>query len=97
VEPARVLEVLQASTFHSPLYLMKAELIEAGDFAPRFKATLAEKDQRLAQEAAADQGARMPVNTAVRQLLNEAVASGRGDQDLAAVAALLKDWIKPKK
>ena len=35
----------------------------------------------------------MPVNTAVRRLLGDAVTSGRGDQDLAAVAALLKDWV----
>ena len=96
IDAGRVLEVLQASTFHSPIYLMKSELIAAGDLAPRFKASLAEKDQRLAQEAAEDQGARMPVNTAVRRLLGDTVTSGRGDQDLAAVAALLKDWVQPK-
>jgi len=96
VDGARILEVLQASTFHSPIYLMKAELIQAGDLAPRFKASLAEKDQRLAQEAAEDQGARMPVNTAVRRLLGDAVTSGRGEQDVAAVAALLQDWVGKK-
>jgi 3-hydroxyisobutyrate dehydrogenase-like beta-hydroxyacid dehydrogenase len=96
LEGARILEVLQASTFHSPLFLMKSELVQTGDYAPRFKAALAEKDQRLAQEAAADQGARMPVNTAVRKLLGETVASGWGQKDLAAVAALLLEWANAK-
>jgi 3-hydroxyisobutyrate dehydrogenase-like beta-hydroxyacid dehydrogenase len=92
LEIGKVLEVLQASTFHSPLYLMKGELIQSGDWAPRFKMALAEKDQRLAQEAAADQGARMPVNESVRRLLADAVESGRGDKDLASVADLLLEW-----
>lgn len=86
LDGARVLEVLQASTFHSPLFLMKGELVLTRDYSPRFKASLAEKDQRLAQEAAADQGAKAPVNEAVRQLLADTVASGRGDLDVAAVA-----------
>jgi 3-hydroxyisobutyrate dehydrogenase-like beta-hydroxyacid dehydrogenase len=96
LDMGKVLEVLQASTFHSPLYLMKAELIQARDYQPRFKASLAEKDQRLAQEAAADQGASMPVNAAVRQLLADTVKSGRGEQDLAAVTDLLLEWAKAK-
>jgi 3-hydroxyisobutyrate dehydrogenase-like beta-hydroxyacid dehydrogenase len=94
LEAGQVLEVLQASSFHSPVYLMKGELIQAGDYAPRFAVTLAEKDQRLAQEAAADQGARLPVNEAVRALLAEVVKSGRGDKDLAAVADLLLEWAR---
>ncbi|HET9553151.1 MAG TPA: NAD(P)-dependent oxidoreductase [Anaeromyxobacteraceae bacterium] len=97
LEAGKVLEVLQASTFHSPLYLMKGELIQARDYEPRFAVTLAEKDQRLAQEAAADQGARLPVNEAVRALLAETVKSGRGDKDLAAVADLLLEWAGAKR
>ena len=93
----KVVEVLQASGFHSPLYLMKGELIQQRDFAPRFATRLAEKDQRLAQEAAADQGARMPVNEAVRALLAETSASGRGDLDVAAVADLLFELAKLKR
>jgi 3-hydroxyisobutyrate dehydrogenase-like beta-hydroxyacid dehydrogenase len=89
IELGKVVEVIQSSGFHSPLFLMKGEQIESRDFAPRFALKHAEKDQRLAQEAAADQGARMPVNQAVRQLLAEAAASGRGDLDMAAVADLL--------
>jgi 3-hydroxyisobutyrate dehydrogenase-like beta-hydroxyacid dehydrogenase len=97
LEVGQMVEVLQASSFHSPLYLMKGEQVMHLDFEPRFAIQLAEKDQRLAQEAAAAQGARMPVNEAVRRLLSEAVESGRGDKDVAAVAELCLDWAKVKR
>ncbi len=96
VSVPRLVEVLQASSFHSPLFLMKGELIEKQDFAPRFRIALAEKDQRLAQEAAADVGAKVPINEAVRRILGQAAESGRGDQDVAAVTALFLDWSKAK-
>jgi 3-hydroxyisobutyrate dehydrogenase-like beta-hydroxyacid dehydrogenase len=92
LELARMIETIQASGFHSPLYLMKGEQIAQQDWAPRFAISLAEKDQRLAQEAAQQQGVKMPVNAAVRQLFADAVASGRGDKDMAAVADLLFAW-----
>ena len=92
----KLVEVIQASPFHSPLFLVKGELIEKADYAPRFTVALAEKDQRLAQEAAADQGAKVPVNEAVRRLLAEAATAGRGDQDVAALADLLLGWAKKK-
>ena len=84
----KMIDTVQASGFHSPLYLMKGEQILHRDWEPRFAVALAEKDQRLAQEAAADQGAKLPVNAAVRAALQEAAASGRGDKDMAAVADL---------
>jgi len=92
----KIVEVLQASPFHSPLFLVKGELVEREDYAPRFAVSLAEKDQRLAQEAAADQGAKVPINEAVRRLLSEAVESGRGDKDVAAIADLFLEWAKAK-
>jgi 3-hydroxyisobutyrate dehydrogenase-like beta-hydroxyacid dehydrogenase len=85
----KIVDTIQASGFHSPLYLVKGDQIAHRDWAPRFALALAEKDQRLAQEAAAEQGAKLSVNQAVRQLLDDAAASGRGDQDLAAVAELV--------
>ncbi len=92
----RMVEVLQASSFHSPLFLVKGELVEKKDWAPRFRLSLAEKDQRLAQEAAKDLGARVPINEAVRNLLGEAAASGRGDRDVSAVADLCLEWAQKK-
>ncbi len=94
LEVWRLVEVLQASSFHSPLYLMKGELVEKKDFAPRFRLSLAEKDQRLAQEAANDLGARVPINEAVRRLLSDAAGAGRADKDVCAVAELCMEWTK---
>ena len=91
---SRFIEVLQASGFHSPLYLMKGEQIINDDFAPRFALSLAEKDLRLAQESAADQGASMPVSGAVRRLFASAARASRGDKDMAAVADLLLEWTR---
>lgn len=90
----RFIEVLQSSGFHSPLYLMKGEAVINDDYAPRFALSLAEKDLRLAQESAADQGATMPVSTAVRKLFGAAIRSGRGEKDMAAVADLLLEWTR---
>lgn len=93
---AKIIEVLQASPFHSPVFLVKGELVEKQDYATRFAVALAEKDQRLAQEAAADLGAKVPINEAVRRLLSEAVESGRGDKDVAVVADLFFEWAKKR-
>jgi 3-hydroxyisobutyrate dehydrogenase-like beta-hydroxyacid dehydrogenase len=92
----KIVEVIQASPFHSPLFLVKGELVERQDWAPRFAIALAEKDQRLAQEAASDQGAKVPINEAVRRLLSEAVESGRGEKDVAAVADLFLQWARKR-
>jgi len=89
IELGKIVEVIQASSFHSPLYLMKGEQILSRDFEPRFAIVLAEKDQRLVQEAAADQGTAMPVNAAVRRLFADAAESGRGGKDTSAVADFL--------
>ncbi len=93
----KVIEVIQASSFHSPLFLMKGEAIEKKDFEPRFSLRLAEKDQRLAQDAASAQGAKMPINEAVRRLMVEAIETGRGDLDVASIVEMFSDWAKVKR
>jgi 3-hydroxyisobutyrate dehydrogenase-like beta-hydroxyacid dehydrogenase len=92
-----IIDTLQASSFHSPVYLMKGEQILQQDWHPRFSLALAEKDQRLAQEAAEEVGAKMPVNAAVRKLFADGIAAGRGEQDFCAVAALLFEWAGVKR
>lgn len=82
----RIIETLQASAFHSPLYLMKGEQILAQDYEARFALSLAEKDERLAQEAAQDHGVQLPMADAVRKVFGEAIAAGHGEKDNAAVA-----------
>src|SRR5512138_1285467 len=53
---SRLVALLQAFSFHSPLFLIKGYLVERREFAPGFAVRLAEKDQRLAQEAAGQHG-----------------------------------------
>jgi 3-hydroxyisobutyrate dehydrogenase-like beta-hydroxyacid dehydrogenase len=97
LDHAKIVETIQASGFHSPLYLTKGDQIMSGDYAPRYAIALAEKDQRLAQEAATDHGTKMPINSAVRGLFADAAASGRADRDIAAVADLFFEWARIKK
>ena len=94
---ARIVETLQASAFHSPLFLMKGEQIAERDYAPRFNLALAEKDERLAQEAAAEQGARVPMADAVRRVFGDAIAAGHGEDDNAVVAELFLGWAGVKR
>jgi len=97
LEIEKIVETIQASKFHSPLFLMHGEQVAAKDWTTRFAVRLAEKDQRLAQEAAAAQGAKMPVNAAVRRLFAEAAESGRGDRDVSSVADLYFEWAGVKR
>jgi 3-hydroxyisobutyrate dehydrogenase-like beta-hydroxyacid dehydrogenase len=97
LDVARIIETVQASSFHSPAFLMKGEQVLQRDFEPRFAMALAEKDQRLAQEAAAELGAKMPLNAEVRRLFGEAVESGRGGKDFCAIAELFFDWAGVKR
>jgi 3-hydroxyisobutyrate dehydrogenase-like beta-hydroxyacid dehydrogenase len=94
---SKMIDTIQASSFHSPLYLMKGEQILQNDWAPRFAIALAEKDQRLAQEAAEDVSAKMPITSAVRRLFGDAIESGRGGQDTGAIADLMFEWGKVKR
>ena len=97
LEIEKIIETIQASSFHSPLYLMKGEQILNKDWSPRFAVALAEKDQRLAQEAGAAQGAKMPINAAVRRLFADAMESGRGDKVMCCVADLFFEWAGVKR
>jgi 3-hydroxyisobutyrate dehydrogenase-like beta-hydroxyacid dehydrogenase len=94
---AKMIETVQASGFHSPLFLMKGDQILQKDWSPRFAISLAEKGERLAQEAAVDQGARMPVSSAVRQLFAQAADSGRSEKDYCSVAEIFFEWAGVKR
>jgi 3-hydroxyisobutyrate dehydrogenase len=94
---AKMIDTVQASGFHSPLFLMKGDQILQKDWTPRFAISLAEKDERLAQEAASDQGAKMPISSAVRRLFAEAMETGRADKDYCAVAELFFEWAGVKR
>jgi 3-hydroxyisobutyrate dehydrogenase-like beta-hydroxyacid dehydrogenase len=59
--------------------------LEAGEYPPRFRLSLARKDADLVEEAAADAGRDLPALAAARHHLAAAERAGLGDEDYAAV------------
>jgi 3-hydroxyisobutyrate dehydrogenase-like beta-hydroxyacid dehydrogenase len=74
----------------------KRESIETGSYPPRFKLSLAAKDLRLVTEAAARIGRELPVASAARHWLEQAIEAGAGDLDYSAVVAtIVGEEIRP--
>jgi 3-hydroxyisobutyrate dehydrogenase-like beta-hydroxyacid dehydrogenase len=67
----------------------KRESIESGSYPPRFKLSLAAKDLRLVTDAAARIGRELPVASAARGWLEQALEAGAGDLDYSAVVATI--------
>lgn len=67
----------------------KRESIETRSYPPRFKLSLAAKDLRLVTEAAARTGRELPVASAARRWLEQAVEAGAGDLDYSVVVATI--------
>ena len=59
-----------------------------GNFVPGFRARLFQKDLRIAEETAADEGVAVPVTDVVASRVNTIVASGGGDLDYSAAGDL---------
>jgi 3-hydroxyisobutyrate dehydrogenase-like beta-hydroxyacid dehydrogenase len=59
--------------------------LEAGEYPPRFRLSLARKDAELVEEAAATAGRDLPALAAAREHLAAAERAGLGDEDYAAV------------
>jgi 3-hydroxyisobutyrate dehydrogenase-like beta-hydroxyacid dehydrogenase len=96
LDPSRMLEVIAAGAFSSPLYTSKGPRMMARDFAPDFTLALMHKDQQLVVETAAALGYPMPTLAKIRDVLAEAIAAGYGDGDLSGVVRLFEDWAKVK-
>jgi 3-hydroxyisobutyrate dehydrogenase-like beta-hydroxyacid dehydrogenase len=92
LDRAAILDVVQGGAFASPLFAVKRPRLLAQEPGadPDFKIALWEKDQRLVLEEAARHRYPMPQLEAVRALLQEAVARGLGEQDMAAVIRLFE-------
>lgn len=71
----------------------KVPTIIAGDYTPRFKLALAHKDSRLAAAFFAGKSVPMPIHDHARQLLEEAMAAGYGEEDASAVTKIVEQRI----
>jgi len=90
VDPVRLLDVLEASTFRSPWYQAKGVGMLRGDFNPHFALKHMRKDLDLMAALAQELRLRLPVTDSVRQLYAEAERAGQAERDYSAVFAHLE-------
>ncbi len=83
---AAFFELILGTLFGGRSYESYSAKITKEDYEPGFKASLGLKDLRLATEAAATAGKRLPMLDAVRTRLGEAVDAGLGDKDWSVMA-----------
>jgi 3-hydroxyisobutyrate dehydrogenase-like beta-hydroxyacid dehydrogenase len=88
IEAGGFLDLLSNTLFAgSPVYKGYGGMIAQERYSPAgFKLSLGLKDVGLANDAAEAQGLRLRFGTVLRETLQEAVARGEGDLDLAALA-----------
>jgi 3-hydroxyisobutyrate dehydrogenase-like beta-hydroxyacid dehydrogenase len=92
VDEAAFLEVLNGTFFGSPIFGGYAKAIAAKRFQPAgFKLRLGLKDVRLALAAADRAEVPMPAASLLHDRFLAGVATGRGDHDWSAVAALVAE------
>jgi 3-hydroxyisobutyrate dehydrogenase-like beta-hydroxyacid dehydrogenase len=86
IRPDELLTLITSTVFPGPVYQGYGALMAAGRFEPAaFKAALGLKDVRLALAAAEAAAVPLPVASAVRDALIDAVAHGEGQMDLAVL------------
>lgn len=93
VDPAKVLEVVQASGFRSPYFEFKGQALLRRDFETHFAIDLMHKDLGLFLESAAAHRVPTPTAAAVRQCYELARAAGKGEQDIGAVITTFEQLV----
>jgi len=93
VDPAKLLEVVQASGYRSPYFEFKGAALLRRDFSTHFAIDLMHKDLTLFLEEAAVQRVPTPLAAAVREVYALARAAGKGEQDILAVITPLEELV----
>ena len=93
VDPARLLEVVQASGFRSPYFDFKGGALLRRDFSTHFAIDLMFKDLSLFLESAGANRVPTPLTAAVREVYALARAAGKGEQDIGAVITTLEELV----
>jgi len=94
LDPARYLEVLEASTFRSPWYQTKGIGMAKRDFTPHFALKHMHKDLRLMGELADDVKTDLPITRAIEHLFAQSAAAGKSELDYSAILAFLEQASK---
>jgi len=89
LDRAAVLDLLENS-YLGGMVKTKRAMLESGEYPPQFKLSLAAKDLRLVERAAADGGRTLRGSTVAREAFDAAEQAGRGDEDYAALVAWLE-------
>ena len=91
LDPATLCEVLSAGAGQSRMLEVRGPMMVAGAYAPpTMKLDVWQKDMRLIKEFAAQIGASTPLFDTTIPLYREAIASGHGQEDTAAVRLALE-------
>jgi len=90
VEPALLLEVLNASAVGSPMVASKGKTLLERDFKANFVVRNMHKDLRLIAEAAQETETPLPLAALSRELFLAAIQAGYGDEDYSAVVKVLE-------
>jgi len=90
VDPALVLDALGGGLAANRVMEVKRDNFLEREFTPGFKVDLHCKDLGIAQAAARDYGASLPLTATVTELMQALRLSGRGDQDHSALLTVLE-------
>ncbi len=90
VDPARFLEVIQDGPLGLPYAQMKGQMMIDEEFPTSFSAELARKDASLVLDAAEANGLPLRVTGAIAARFDDAIDSGHGEEDMAAVYQAVK-------
>jgi 3-hydroxyisobutyrate dehydrogenase len=85
LDPAVIVDLLEANPLGAPWAVQKARTMLAGDFTPAFALKHALKDAELAAQAAQASGAKLTLTDALLPRWRHAAASGHADEDVAAI------------
>jgi 3-hydroxyisobutyrate dehydrogenase len=84
IDPERFLETIEGGPVGPPYAQLKGKMMIARKFDPSFSLALARKDARLVLEAAERHGFDAALVDVVARKMDEAIAAGHGDEDMAA-------------
>jgi 3-hydroxyisobutyrate dehydrogenase len=85
VDPEQFLTTIEGGAMASAYARIKGNMMAADEYPTSFAVTLAEKDTRLALEAAAEHGVDLPLLRVIDDLFRKAIDLGLGDADMAAI------------
>lgn len=91
VDPALVREALLGGFAASRVLEVHGERILTSNYTPGFRTRLYHKDLRLAAETLSAHHTPAPVTAIVQQIVAALMAAGRGEEDYAAVGAILAE------